>query len=65
MSKYLLNGISSNQICLPPFTQIIMLNFWRRVYKKCCKRSVKKCVINSFKYENNFRVIKYGKCIIY
>ena len=34
MSKYLFNGISSNQISLPSFTQIIiiMLNFCRRVY---------------------------------
>ena len=32
MSKHLFTVISSNQIFLPPFTQIIMLNFWRRVY---------------------------------
>ena len=32
MSKYLFTGISSNQLFLPPFTQIIMLNFWRRVH---------------------------------
>ena len=32
MSKYLFTGTCSNQIFLPTFAKIIMLNFWRRVY---------------------------------